>query len=159
MRNEFHIVTRWQVPAPAKRVAELLTEAERFPDWWGAVYLGIEVLDPGGPGQVGRRIKVHSKGWLPYHIHWTGTLTESEFPHRWRIRAEGDLVGEGEWRLTERDGITEAVYDWRITADRPLFRLLSPLLGPVFAWNHRWAMAKGLEGLKRELARSDPTAA
>jgi hypothetical protein len=27
------------------------------------------------------------------------------------------------------------------------------LLRPVFAWNHRWAMQRGFEGLHRELAR------
>lgn len=27
------------------------------------------------------------------------------------------------------------------------------LLEPVFVWNHKWAMQRGFEGLKRELAR------
>jgi hypothetical protein len=154
MANEFRIVTRWEVEAPIGRVADLLTDAERFPDWWGEVYLGIEVLDLGDTDGIGRRIAVHSKGWLPYHIHWNGTLVASDRPHRWVIEASGDLNGRGEWRLTQNGPVADIVYDWRVTADRPLFRILSPILGPVFAWNHRWAMAKGLDGLKRELSRS-----
>ena len=152
--NEFRIVTRWTVEAPIARVAEILTDAERFPDWWGEVYLGIEVEAPGDENGIGRRVRVHSKGWLPYHIHWTGTLVEDDRPHRWVIEATGDLTGRGEWRLTQNGPLAEAVYDWRVTADRPLFRLLSPILSPIFAWNHRWAMAKGEAGLKRELARA-----
>ena len=38
-------------------------------------------------------------------------------------------------------------FDWKIRADKTLLRLLSFLLKPVFAANHRWAMAKGLESL------------
>lgn len=157
MANEFRIVTHWQVEAPIERVADILTDAERFPEWWGEVYLGIEVLDPGDADGIGRRIGVHSKGWLPYHIHWTGTLVEADRPHRWVIRAEGDLNGRGEWRLVQNGPTADIVYDWRVTADRPLFRLLSPLLGPVFAWNHRWAMARGEQGLRRELGLAQPS--
>jgi hypothetical protein len=152
--HEFRIVTRWTVEAPLARVADLLTDAERFPDWWGDVYLGILIAAPGDANGIGRRVRVHSKGWLPYHIHWTGTLVESDRPHRWVIEASGDLNGRGEWRLTQHGPLTDAVYDWRVTADRPLFRILSPILAPLFAWNHRWAMKKGEEGLKRELART-----
>ena len=45
------------------------------------------------------------------------------------------------------------VSDNHVTADKPILRLLSPLLAPVFAWNHRWAMAKGEAGLRREVIR------
>lgn len=45
------------------------------------------------------------------------------------------------------------VYDWRIRAAKPLLRYLSFLLKPVFSVNHRWAMARGEESLKAELAR------
>ena len=44
-------------------------------------------------------------------------------------------------------------YDWRIRAEKPLLRYLSFLLKPVFSANHRWAMARGEESLKAELAR------
>ena len=30
---------------------------------------------------------------------------------------------------------------------------LSPVLRPVFEWNHRWAMARGEESLQAELRR------
>jgi hypothetical protein len=134
-------------------VAEVLTDAAGFPRWWPEVYLGVTVTDRGDAEGIGRAVAVHSKGFLPYHLHWTGRLVEADLPHRWRITAAGDLTGEGEWRLEPTPEGTRAVYDWRVTADRPLFRLLSPLFGWLLAANHRWAMARGEAGLRRELAR------
>ena len=151
--NEFRIVTRWIVEATIREVADVLADAERFPAWWGEVYPGIRVLKTGDARGIGRVIAVHSKGWLPYHLHWVGTLVESDAPRCWVIAAEGDLTGRGVWRLTQRGPTAEIEYDWRVRADRPLFRVLSPLLRPVFAWNHRWAMARGERGLRREVAR------
>ncbi len=54
----------------------------------------------------------------------------------------------------EQDGRwVDITYDWKIRADKPLLRRLSFLLKPVFAANHRWAMAKGEESLRLELRR------
>ncbi len=47
-------------------------------------------------------------------------------------------------------GIT---YDWKVRGDKPLLRYLSFLLRGVFAANHHWAMAKGEESLRLEIAR------
>lgn len=160
--NEFRIVTHWQVTASIEEVAAILTDPARFPDWWGQVYLGVDVLEDGDTDGIGARAAVHSKGWLPYRLNWVGTLTESHRPQGWRISATGDLTGTGLWTLTQRGAIADITYDWRVLADRPLFRILSPVLAPIFAWNHRWAMARGQEGLRREVIRRrlvapDPT--
>jgi hypothetical protein len=60
----------------------------------------------------------------------------------------------------DRPGITQPAgaeviitYDWKIRADKPLLRYLSFMMKPFFAANHRWAMRKGLESLRLELAR------
>lgn len=47
----------------------------------------------------------------------------------------------------------KATYDWRIRAEKPLLRRLSPLMRPLLEANHRWAMAQGEESLRLELAR------
>lgn len=150
---EFHIVTEWHLQATIAEVAAILTDPDRFTDWWGDVYIGVSVVDRGDENGIGSRVVVHSKGWLPYHLNWVGTMVAADIPHRWRIEATGDLTGQGEWRLSQQGDVAVVIYDWRVLADRPLFRVLAPLFGPVFAWNHRWAMARGVEGLKRELAR------
>jgi hypothetical protein len=81
--------------------------------------------------------------------------------HTLQIRATGDFDGRGIWTLADRDGGVELTYDWRIRADKPLLRNLSWALKPIFAANHRWAMAQGQRSLQAEVDRRRglPTAA
>jgi hypothetical protein len=151
--HEFRIKTRWTVEGQIADVARILTDVARFPEWWGQVYLDVKVLDPGDLNGPGQSAAVHSKGWLPYHLNWVGTMVADNRPHGWEIIAKGDLNGHGVWALEQHGASAQIDYDWRVSADRPLFRLLSPLLAPVFAWNHRWAMARGEAGLRAELRR------
>lgn len=153
MRNEFSLSSVWRVDATVGEVAAILTDPLHLPDWWGEVYLSTKITSPGDNTGIGRQVAVHSKGRLPYDLNWTATLVESAMPDRWKITATGDLTGWGEWILTQNGPVVDARYDWHVTADKPILRLLSPLLAPVFAWNHRWAMAKGEEGMRRELVR------
>jgi hypothetical protein len=39
-------------------------------------------------------------------------------------------------------------FDWTVHADRALLRTLTPLLRPVFRWNHNWAIARAMAGLE-----------
>jgi Polyketide cyclase / dehydrase and lipid transport len=152
-RDGFTLVTDWQVEGTIEEVAAILSEPERFPEWWPEVYLSVEEVAAGGPDGVGRTVALHTRGWLPYTLRWTGRLVESHRPHGWTVEATGDLTGRGAWRLEQRGDITEVHYDWRVRVDKPVLRALAPLLRPAYAANHRWAMARGLEGLTRELLR------
>ena len=60
-------------------------------------------------------------------------------------RIEGDFVGEGIWSISPEDGGTRVVLEWKVEVRKGLVRRLTPILRPLFAWNHRWAMARGLE--------------
>ena len=151
--HAFHIITSWRVPATMDEVATILTDATSVPHWWPEVYLSATVTAPGDLRNIGRKVAFESKGKLPYHIHWTAELTAADLPQTWEIAATGDLTGRGIWTLRQDGDVTVADYDWQVRADRPLFRILAPLLAPVFAWNHRWAMARGEEGLRREVLR------
>jgi hypothetical protein len=35
-----------------------------------------------------------------------------------------------------------------VYADRPLLRYLTPVIRPLFRWNHNWAVARAREGLE-----------
>jgi hypothetical protein len=68
---------------------------------------------------------------------------------------DGDLRGHGTWTLSERPGGTWVRFDWIVLADRRVLRVLTPLLRPLFRWNHDWAIARAIEGLEpyaRELS-------
>ena len=108
---------------------------------------------PGDAGGLGRTVAFHTRGWLPYTLRWQARLVEDRRPHGWTIAATGDLAGRGVWTLAQQGGLAAIGYDWRIEVEKPLLKPLTPVLKPVYAANHRWAMARGLEGLRRELVR------
>jgi hypothetical protein len=149
----FILSTEWLVEGSIEEVADILLEAERLPEWWPEVYLSARVIDPGGPDGLGRTVDLHTRGWLPYTLRWQARLVESRRPHGWMVEATGDLVGRGVWRLEQRGELAAVSYDWRVRVEKPLLKAFTPILAPVYAANHRWAMARGLAGLRAELAR------
>src|SRR5439155_22991106 len=136
-----------------EEVSEVLGGAPGLARWWSSVYLEVDVTDPGGPDGVGRVVRLHTKGWLPYTLTWQFRVTESRKPHGFTIEAFGDFVGRGVWTFEQRGDDVHIVYDWRIRADKPLLKYLSVLLKPFFSMNHHWAMNQGEKSLKQELMR------
>ena len=151
--NEYHFITRWRVQGTVDEVYDLISHPLDYPRWWPSVYLKIEELTPGDEGGVGRRVRLHTKGWLPYTLQWESCSTEAVRPRRLAIRATGDFGGRGIWTLQQDAQFVNVEFDWKLTADKPLLRRLSFLLKPVFSANHHWAMQRGLESLNLELAR------
>ena len=151
--NEYQFLTQWRVAAPSHLVYDILKNGADYPRWWPDVYLSAKWHPSGHLDGLGDRIELHTKGWLPYTLHWTAISESYIESKRIEIRAEGDFVGRGVWMLDEADGQTDICFDWRLRADNPLLRWLSPLLKPVFKWNHHWAMSTGLIRLQQELQR------
>lgn len=149
----YTFVTHWRVPGTCDEAFRIIDDPAGYPVWWPSVWLRVEVLEPGDENGIGKIVRVTSKGWLPYILSWTSETIERVAPERIRVRATGDLEGAGCWNFSQ-DGPEVAVrYDWEVLANKPLLRVLSPLLRPVFATNHRWAMNRGEESLKLELTR------
>jgi hypothetical protein len=153
VNSHYHFVTRWRVAGSLEEVAAILEDASDLARWWPSVYLDVHVTDPGGPDGTGSEVTLDTKGWLPYTLRWHFRVTEQRRPHGFTLQARGDFVGRGVWTLTQDGPYVDVVYDWDVVAEKPLLRTLTPLLRPVFAANHRWAMAKGEESLRLELAR------
>jgi len=151
--NEYHFVTKWRLEGTVEQVSDVLGDAEGLTRWWPSVYLAVRQLDPGGENGVGRVVELHTKGWLPYTLHWFFRVTESRRPFGFSLDAWGDFDGSGIWTFSPDGRFVNITYDWKIRAEKPLLRYLSFLLKPVFSANHRWAMARGEESLEAELAR------
>lgn len=151
--NDYHFITHWRVEGAINEVADVLKAAEELPRWWPSVYLDVKVLDPGDKDGVGKIVSLHTKGWLPYTLRWQFRVTESRYPQGFSLEAWGDFNGRGIWTLEQDDAQVNVIYDWKVRADKPLLRTLSFLLKPIFSANHKWAMARGEESLKAELAR------
>jgi uncharacterized protein YndB with AHSA1/START domain len=166
--NEYAFLTTWTILASPDDVVSVLSDAEALACWWPSVYLDVCVVEPGDERGLGRVVDLYTKGWLPYTLRWQFRVTESDPPHGFAIEASGDFVGRGVWTFTpesdpESGGpLTRVEYDWRILAEKGLLKRLSFLMKPIFAANHRWAMARGEQSLRLELARrhaaGDPAA-
>lgn len=155
--NEYAFRTEWVVDGTSEEVYRIIEDTPAFARWWPSVWLKVETLDKGDEHGLGSSYRYTTKGWLPYLLHWTSRTIEKKFPTRIALEASGDFVGSGVWTFTPDGSRVVMVYDWRLTADKPLLKYLSFLLKPVFSFNHRWAMDRGLESLKLELARRRAT--
>jgi uncharacterized protein YndB with AHSA1/START domain/mannose-6-phosphate isomerase-like protein (cupin superfamily) len=143
--NEYLFVDEWDVAAAPQAVFDALADARTYPRWWTPVYIDV---DADGPPTLGKQSAQHFKGRLPYHLHTRSTITRLEPPNVVEGDVEGDLRGRGTWTLTAVPGGTHVRFDWRVYADRKLLRTLTPVLRPVFRWNHNWAIARAMEGLE-----------
>jgi hypothetical protein len=151
--NEYHFITGWRLPGKVEEIADILSNAPDLPRWWPAVYMEVHETKPGDKDGLGKEVSLYTKGWLPYTLRWQFRVIESNYPHGFALEAWGDFIGRGEWTLRQDGEWVNVIYDCRIRADKPLLRRLSFLLRPVFEANHRWAMAKGEDSLRLELAR------
>ncbi|MCB8942275.1 MAG: SRPBCC family protein [Ardenticatenaceae bacterium] len=152
--NEYHFITHWQLPGSIDEVFDILDDALDLKRWWPSVYLDVQEVEPGDPQTgIGKVISLYTKGWLPYTLRWQFRVTEARTPHTFTIEAWGDFVGRGIWTLEQTGDITHVTYDWKISAEKPLLRIFSPIMKPIFSANHHWAMQKGEESIKLELLR------
>jgi quercetin dioxygenase-like cupin family protein/uncharacterized protein YndB with AHSA1/START domain len=143
--ESYVFIDEWDVRAPIEAVFAAVSDGRTYPDWWKPVYIDVS---QDGPPVVGHSSSQHFKGRLPYHLHTTSTTTRLEPPHLVEAKVTGDLSGRGRWTLSATEQGTHVRFDWRVNADRPFIRFLTPLLRPLFRFNHNWAIARAIEGLE-----------
>lgn len=140
MASEYVFVDEWEVAAPQEAVYDTLVDARTYPDWWRPVYVAVEGDE--------RETRHRFKGRLPYTLNMHARLVEEDRPRSFDVEVDGDLRGHGRWALTPTSGGTHVRWDWKVYADRPLLRYLTPVLKPLFRWNHSWAVKRAQEGLE-----------
>jgi polyketide cyclase/dehydrase/lipid transport protein len=151
--SDYHFFTEWRVAGTVDEVKAVLGDGMSLTRWWPSVYLSVVQVAQGDPGGVGGTYDLHTKGWLPYTLRWTLTITEPLTDDGFALSAAGDLNGTGVWTFRPDGPEVVITYDWRISAAKPLLRRLSWLLKPAFSANHHWAMRRGEESLRLELSR------
>jgi len=151
--SSYRFITEWHVEGTCGEVADVLGDPVGLARWWPSVYLAVEELEPPNASGTGRRVRLFTKGWLPYTLHWEFVVTQSRYPSGFTIEATGDFVGRGEWTFVQEGPTVKIMYDWNILVEKPLLKFFTPVLRPVFEANHRWAMAQGETSLKLELER------
>ncbi len=153
MDNHYQFLSRWRVEGTCGEVADVLGDPLGLPHWWPAVYIGADELRPRDARGLAGRVRLRTRGFLPYTLTWESEVIETRYPYGFTIVATGDFDGRGIWTFTQDGNFVDLNYDWRLTAEKPLLRNLSFALKPLFESNHRWAMAQGEQSLRLELAR------
>jgi Polyketide cyclase / dehydrase and lipid transport len=157
MGADYVFRTVWRVAGTVAEVRDVLADGSSLPRWWPAVYLAVEPLREGDEAGVGGEIALLTRGLLPYTLSWTARTVTPITDSGFALTATGDLDGTGRWTFEQVGPEAVVTYDWRVGARKPLLRRLTWLLRPVFAANHRWAMARGEESLRLELRRRRAT--
>jgi len=159
--NEYHFVTTWRVQATLQEVMAILGDGPGLVRWWPSVYLDVQEVKAGDRDGLGKVVSLYTKGWLPYTLRWQFEFIEVRPPFGFTLKAWGDLEGRGIWTFETEDGNGDPQkagwvrinYDWNITAEKPILKYFSFIMKPFFSANHHWAMERGEESLKLELAR------
>jgi uncharacterized protein YndB with AHSA1/START domain len=145
MARDYVFLDEWDVDAPQAAVFQALADSTTYPEWWKPVYIEVTAEGPLAVGQVAQH---HFKGQLPYTLRTESKIVRLEPPNVLEVDVVGDLTGRGTWTLTPRDGRVHVRFDWVVVADRPLLRYLTPVLRPLFRWNHNWSVKRAIEGLE-----------
>lgn len=150
--NDYQFTSHWRLHGSLDEIVTIMADPRGLPQWWPSVYLDVQELVPGDERGIGKVFDLHTRGWLPYALRWQLKVVEVG-DHSLTIEAAGDFTGRGIWRAVQEGPCVSMTYDWNIRANKPLLRHCSALLKPIFAANHRWAMAQGERSLQREVER------
>jgi len=138
----YHFEDHWSVPFPIEKVWEVLSQPEDYPQWWRGVYLSAEPLE--AEAQDAKRVAVVARGWLPYRLRFTIQTLTLQKPELIEFKATGDFVTDvSRWVLKSEGNRTSVTLEWNPRAEKPVVKLLSPILKPLFRWNHHWTMKRG----------------
>ena len=119
-------MTHWKVKGSVQEVSDVLGEPRDLVRWWPSVYLEVRQMEPGDARGIGKVVRLHTRGWLPYTLKWEFRVTESREPFGYSLEARGDFSGTGVWTFEPSGDSVEITYDWRVRAGpiRPSRRLL-----------------------------------
>ncbi len=149
--NGYLFASRWILQAPREAVWDAIVASELWPSWWPFLE-SVEEIAEGDRSGVGSMRRYNWGGTLPYSLSILITVTRIEPPELIEGRASGDIEGIGRWLITPAgDDSTMVRYTLEARAAKKWMRLMAPLLGRYFAWNHDRVMKAGGKGLAGHL--------
>jgi hypothetical protein len=121
---------------------EVLQDPVRWPEWWRGVQRVVE-LHGGDGDRVGSSYRVAWRSRIPYDLEFDFTVESVDPPCCMVGRADGDLAGQGRWRLFEQDGVTAVLYEWDVRTSKPWMNVVGPLARPRFERKHHHVKSSG----------------
>jgi hypothetical protein len=144
------MVDRWSVRAPIGDVFAVLSDLRTYAEWGQPTYVSCSA---DGEPKIGATAELCIRGALPMQIRFRCQIVRLESPTVFELTADGDLEGRWLLRLAEGAAGTDVHSTWVIQPKKALARMLSPVLSPLFRWNHHKAMTRTFPGLEAFVAR------
>ena len=95
------------------------------------------------------------RGWLPYKLRFIIETLALEKPTLIVFKATGDFVTDASrWALKPEGDGTSVTLEWNPQVEKPLVKLLTPVLKPLFRWNLNWTMKLGQRQIVEYMAGS-----
>ncbi|TIS88413.1 hypothetical protein [Mesorhizobium sp.] len=151
LSNEFHFLEEWTIPDFSPREiwsGVVAADPKTLPRWWRGVYQEVELAGAEGGLRLGASARVTARGFLPYRLRFVLEVTDLTPGAMIAVRSRGDLEGIWQAKLSGHSSGSHVAIEWRVTVNKPIVRLLSPLLKPIFARNHTWTTPRGEAGLR-----------
>jgi hypothetical protein len=158
----FVLISRWRMTCSSQPVWELLTDLQRWPQWWPHVSQ-VRLLQRAPVGEAGTRAAFTWRSPIGYRftIDVLNTRRERAADGHCEIegRSSGDLLGQGLWVLdpVPCSSLAPAVqevdvtYRYEVELGRRWMRVAAPLLRLVFKWSHFRVMEAGARGMAAQL--------
>lgn len=145
-RHHYTFRSTWRLAASSDRVFGVLRDITGYSAWWPEVKRSHELHD--GYADLALR------SVLPFTLNFS-LRRDLEDPDKGilRARADGDIVGTVEWRVSSSDAAT-AIADFSqvVELKQRLVRPIDPVVRPVLVWNHTAAMRSGERALNNYLS-------
>jgi hypothetical protein len=152
--QQYDFLSKWRFEdSSLTEVADILEDTASLPVWWPELFKSVTIVQPGGIHRLGQIAECSCRARLPYTLRFSYTVVEERYPNGSTIDSTGDLVGRGIWLLNARANGVDVEYSWIVRLEKSWLRVFSPIFRPLLAWNHEWSMARGEEGLRREISR------
>jgi hypothetical protein len=146
---EYIFVERWVLSAKPEAVYGALSDFNLYTRWGAPAYCAGTRE---GPVQVGCTGKLSVHGSLPYKVQMKVRISSLVPNREIAIDVSGDVIGEKVWMLRPfGEHGTELISDWRCDPDWMVFRALTPVVKPLFRWNHGQCINTAVAGLARYL--------
>ncbi len=139
----FEFTDAWVVDAAPERVGQVLSDLERYPEWWPQIRAVASLGDDDA--------RVLCRSALPYTLDLLLHAISRE-PPLLEVELSGDLDGVVRWQLTPLAEGTRLDYEQRVTLGSRTLRAASLVAAPAMRWNHARMMAGCRAGLAQRLA-------
>lgn len=147
---DYNFLTVWKFDAPLERVYNTVHNADEYHLWWKG-QSKVETIKRGDALGVGAVKKFKTRSVLPYTLIYTGTVLEVEPLKKVVGTTTGELEGRGTWIFETEKEISIVKYYWVVKTNSLLMNFLTPVMKPIFEWNHDVVMRWGEEGLAKYL--------